>query len=516
MKHKSTLLLALCLLAWMGTSALAEDWPQLQKDGARTGRTTDTVEPPYRARWMWFGPEGTIRNQNSEPGQSGWDDDLTTRDGYDFPTPDPVPFCISVQAQPVVSNGRIFIGDMQGNVYGIDEFDGSTLWTSSHPGGTANAAAVSGNVVVFHSLRGHIRGYDVTNGALLWDIDTEKPLTNAPCEYNGVIYTGAHNGKVYAVDAATGSILWTSQDLGAPIHGGLCTDGSSVYFGCENMKVYKVSCADGSVQATKDVRGQSFRMVWPVVYDNKVWVTTLPSRRVGSEYLMEDLMASATSIDDEQNKTLDLISGQGGWSEASEDWKHFWVLNTSDFSEPFVVPVGYTDGCGRPTSPPVVDNQGRMLKWWKTKYPKLTHYGSFGTDYSVDVSAINMSTGRREVIDNGKFSNQGGDTDNLYWLMTAGDRIFMMNDFRGLQMINMNTSDGRLVQVQEHRKDDATWAADVWYWEGEEFNDDPYPPVTDFPARPYKGRMAPIVANNRLYKSEHYCITAIEHDPSSN
>ena len=45
----------------------------------RTGRTTDSVAPPYRARWIWCGPNLTLRNQDSH---TGWTNNLQAREGY--------------------------------------------------------------------------------------------------------------------------------------------------------------------------------------------------------------------------------------------------------------------------------------------------------------------------------------------------------------------------------------------------------------------------------------------------
>ena len=44
-----------CLgLAGAALTGTASDWPQLQRDAARLGRSADEVAPPYRARWLWF------------------------------------------------------------------------------------------------------------------------------------------------------------------------------------------------------------------------------------------------------------------------------------------------------------------------------------------------------------------------------------------------------------------------------------------------------------------------------
>ena len=57
------------LLSVLGAAA-ESDWPQLQRDAARTGRSPDEVAPPYRARWLWFGNAGTLRNRNSKTNHS--------------------------------------------------------------------------------------------------------------------------------------------------------------------------------------------------------------------------------------------------------------------------------------------------------------------------------------------------------------------------------------------------------------------------------------------------------------
>jgi len=62
MGHAVALLLVLA--GWAG-AARAADWPQLQGNSMRTGRTADSVAPPYRARWFWCGPNLTLRNRDS-------------------------------------------------------------------------------------------------------------------------------------------------------------------------------------------------------------------------------------------------------------------------------------------------------------------------------------------------------------------------------------------------------------------------------------------------------------------
>src|SRR6478672_7368248 len=91
------------------TRVLAADWPQLQGSAARTGRTADSVAPPYRLKWAWMGPGNT---QTSVPLNGG------------------SAITIAGRAQPVIAAGRVFIGTIDGSAHGISASTGQTLWSA--------------------------------------------------------------------------------------------------------------------------------------------------------------------------------------------------------------------------------------------------------------------------------------------------------------------------------------------------------------------------------------------------
>src|SRR5262249_8525974 len=95
-----------------------DDWPQLARNPQRTAVSPSGVPPPYQGRWIWCGPDKTLRNTAANP---AWPDDLAsgTNRGVNYPLPERVPFTIAGRAQPVVSGGRVFIGDMDGSVYAL-------------------------------------------------------------------------------------------------------------------------------------------------------------------------------------------------------------------------------------------------------------------------------------------------------------------------------------------------------------------------------------------------------------
>src|SRR4051812_16273180 len=220
MRFSTAILLVLSGLSF--TSGFAapgpanSDWPQLARDPARTAHASAGVAPPYRARWIWCGPSLTLRNRAAN---AAWPDDLgvRTKPGADYPLPEKVSFTFAGRAQPVVADGRVYIGDMDGRVYALSLEDGRTLWTADNPGGTCAALAVAGDVVIATSIPGAIAGFNVASGRRLWRVKARKAITGAPLMIGSTIFCGCHDGRVYAIDAPSGRVLWTSENLGAPI-----------------------------------------------------------------------------------------------------------------------------------------------------------------------------------------------------------------------------------------------------------------------------------------------------------
>jgi hypothetical protein len=491
---------------------VSQDWPQFQKDAARTGRTASSVSPPYRTRWIWAGPNKTLRNQNSEP---GWPDDLTSRDGYSFPIPDTLDFTIAGTVQPVVKGRRLYFCTMEGDAYCIDINDGSTLWNASVPGGSLVSAAVLDDKVIFAGLTGTLFAFDTTTGSTQWQYSTGRAITTAPCVIANRVIIANHKGMVICKDAS-GTLLW-EQNLHVPVLGGIAAESNTVYVPAENLKVYALDIGTGNIRASHQVKGQSFRMCHPVIHNGRVWVTSCAAALVGSEYIMEDVMESSSSLAEEETNIRRWLQGDnngGSWAYASSDWQHIFALDTLDLQEPFLIPAGPVDGCGYPAPSAAVDNTGRVLYWWKTRYPKLTAAGpAFGTNYSLDIAGINQATGNRIPIDNGQLSGMFPlETDNLYAFSTGGNYLWLRQNFRGTQVINLNTSEYVLAQVAARYTDGGSFAgADICY-RNESLNlgyiEVPY--LTGQP--PTTGRTAVVIAGKYVFIAEEFGIVAVETD----
>ncbi len=488
------------------------DWPQFQHDAARTGRSEASVAPPYRARWIWVGPQQTLRNQESEP---GWTDDLTTRDGYSYPIPDTVPFTIAESVQPIVKGNRLYFATMDGDAYAISVHDGTTLWQSKVKGGSLTSAAILDDVAIFTGISGIVYAFDTTTGGVRWTYHTGSAITTAPCLVPGHVIAADHSGKVLMI-SASGQVVWERQ-LGFPVVGGIAAEGNSVYIPAADMKVYALSVSDGAIRNSHLVRGQSFRMCNPVVHGGRVWVTSMAAALAGSEYVMEEVMAGSPTLETEEANIRRWLQGNdngGTWPFASPDWQHIFALDTATLNEPFIIAAGPVDGCGSPAPSAAVDNSGRVLCWWKTRYPFLTAPSpAFGTNYSLDVAGINPLTGNRIPIDNGQLSNMFPlETDNLYSLSVGGPFLWMRQNFRGTQAINLETSQHSLVSVTTRYNDGGGFAnAHICYRNnGIDIGYDNVPCITS--QRAISCRTAPAIAGKYVFIAEHFGIVAIEHE----
>jgi outer membrane protein assembly factor BamB len=504
------------LLSCVSGLASSESWRQLQHDATRTGYTAQTVKPPYRARWIWFGPDWTLRNQRSKKGDAKWADDLVAGSGKAYHMPKSVSFCFAGSMQPIIHEQSVYVGDSRGKVYAIGLEDGTTRWTADNRAGTLWPGVASSDVVAFPSVLGYVTGYAVKDGRRLWQLDTGKAITSALALEGDVTYAASQNGHVYAIKLSDGTLLWKSPYLGAPIQGGLSVAFGKVYTGTEAMEAVSLDATDGRVLARHKLLGQSFRMLWPVVVKNRVIFTVVPVICPGSEYVNDGVLAGApgrqigwvpNAKSGYANATQEDEAKRKWLSGAGRPWQSTFALRADTLAQDYIVAMGATEGCGTPPDPPAIDGHGRPLVWWATAFPTLTKPGTFGSSYAMDLSPFDLETGTRVPIDNKRFSGQTTESDNLYGLAVGGDIVFLRQNFRGTWAINLNTSNGSFISAIYRTCDGGTWPAAITY-APDERGPVKAPRTPSVPS----GRVGPAIVEGRLVFAESFAVTCVETD----
>jgi outer membrane protein assembly factor BamB len=121
-------------------------------------------------------------------------------------------------ATPVSSGGRIYLQDLNSDVFALSLADGSVLWRHrfNRPSGGPNGLTVANGVVYGNT--------DISAFALSADSGVERwqrrlttranPITIAPLVANGLVYTSSTGqapggrGILFALDASTGAVRW--------------------------------------------------------------------------------------------------------------------------------------------------------------------------------------------------------------------------------------------------------------------------------------------------------------------
>jgi hypothetical protein len=129
----------------------------------------------------------------------------------------------------------------------------------------------------------------------------------------------------------------------------------------------------------------------------------------------------------------------------------------------------------------------------------------------VDISAINPQNGNRIFIDNGQLANVLQETDNLYAMTSGGKYLWLRQDFRGTQVIDLTNSTSVHVVAPVRSQDGGYWNANISYIEqNESWNYKIGPIITR--EQSVTGRTAPAIAHNYIFIAETFGIVCIEHD----
>ena len=188
--------LALVALAGCGDTREPESvgqvaWSQPNANNASTRAVSGPAAPAtagrLRVRWRF--------RLRGEPGFSGID-----------------------AATPVVLDGRVYLQDLNSDVYALSLADGHLLWRHGfgRPDGGPNGVAVA-NGVVYGNTDTSAFALSARTGVERWRTRLTRPgnpVTIAPLVADGLVYTSSTGqspggrGTLFALDARTGAVRW--------------------------------------------------------------------------------------------------------------------------------------------------------------------------------------------------------------------------------------------------------------------------------------------------------------------
>jgi uncharacterized repeat protein (TIGR01451 family) len=357
------------------------DWPMLQHDPAHSGRTPATIvnTGPLYLQWAYsFGER------------------------------------VEVEAQPIVSNGVIYQGVMNGEMHAINASTGQAIWVRRPGGPISHTAAVVGNLVYFGSLDGKIYALSTADGHTVWSYTTGAPVVSSPVVVNGRLFIGSNDGSLYALDALTGAKLW-NVPTGGPVASSPAVYGDRVYFGSEDLHARCVNATNGSLIWNTPLSGQSMRNTYPVLSNDGNVVIFLTIKPGQTSYIpAEEYPGASTSADP--------VNTWNSYYQSHPLFRYLFYLNGTTgadlwnrTSKTFVpLPIPYWG-----VIHPIIGPDGYAY------FPAPS--GAAGYDYALDhdnrLFKVNLSTGVATQIAGGSMAEFQLRPDEV------GRQVFSGNDY---------------------------------------------------------------------------------------
>jgi eukaryotic-like serine/threonine-protein kinase len=157
--------------------------------------------------------------------------------------PDPFDFYLS---SPVVSNGAVYFGSGDTNIYALDVASGTLKWKFKTGDVVHASPAISDSTLFVGSWDSFFYALDAASGKEKWRFKTGEDskihnqvgIQSSAAVADGVVYFGCRDSKFYAVDAATGKQLWSFDNKGSWVIGSPAVLDGKVYFATSDSGLF--------------------------------------------------------------------------------------------------------------------------------------------------------------------------------------------------------------------------------------------------------------------------------------
>ncbi len=246
--------LATAVLALAGV-AQADDWPQFRRDSLRSASSAETgVVEPLSAAWTADTPTGA--SVVSSPVVADGYVLLGSIDGFlraydessglllwSYRASEPI------AATPLVDAGRVYVVDRRGTLACLTLATGAVEWSRSVGGqGFSSPTMAGGRLVLGTGFPSKtLASVDPFTGAALWDKQLAQPSFASPASDGVSVWSISNDGKLFRADATNGAQAWLDSTQGSPQGIAVLIDGANLFFapGGYDTSLYRIDAASG-------------------------------------------------------------------------------------------------------------------------------------------------------------------------------------------------------------------------------------------------------------------------------
>jgi outer membrane protein assembly factor BamB len=152
-----------------------------------------------------------------------------------------------VRSSPCISNGMLFVGCYDTNLYALDAGRGEFRWKYATEGGISSSPTIWQDMVIVGSEDGAVYSLDVRRGSLRWTFRTAKAVRSSPRVEDRVVFVGSDDQHFYALDGLRGTMIWKHRSW-MPVRSSACVANDSVFVGGNDGHVYCFDIRNGGLR----------------------------------------------------------------------------------------------------------------------------------------------------------------------------------------------------------------------------------------------------------------------------
>jgi outer membrane protein assembly factor BamB len=146
----------------------------------------------------------------------------------------------ALTSSPLLHQGVLYVGSMDGQVYAFNAQDGWPVWRFRANKPIISSGAVDGNLLFIGSVDNSLYAVDIRSGNKAWSFETGGQVTSSPAVNKGVVYVGSVDGYAYAVEISSGKLKWKFRS-GGPITSSPVVANDIVYIGSFDHNLYALT-----------------------------------------------------------------------------------------------------------------------------------------------------------------------------------------------------------------------------------------------------------------------------------
>jgi len=151
-----------------------------------------------------------------------------------------------VEATPVILDGIVYVGDVDGNFVALDLQTGKLKWRQKFETGFISSAAVNDSLVYIGDYDGTLRALQRSDGSLKWEFTTDGEIDSGANFYKDLVLVTSQDGSLYALQAESGVLKW-KYTTGDQLRCSPAIVENRTFLGGCDGKIHVVNLDDGTV-----------------------------------------------------------------------------------------------------------------------------------------------------------------------------------------------------------------------------------------------------------------------------